>query len=165
MPDYGTVAGFRTYHGDRGRTVDSGTYSDADVDAAKLIASEWIDGAYWSSFPGSKVSGRDQTREWPRTGVVDKDGYAVDDATVPPEIEYATYEATLRELQSAGALSKDYTPSKYRRVAISGSVSVDYENRQVTDIQTQFKIINEILAPILSRYASLSSLSGSTGRA
>ena len=165
MPDYGTVAGFRAYHLGRGRDADAGVYTNDEVEKTKLIASEWIDGMFRSLFPGWRVAERSvQIREWPRYGVVDIDGYAVDDATVPVEVENATYEATLKELLTPGSLLQDYTPSKYRKVSISGAVSVEYDKIQAADVQTQFPIIAQILAPILDRSAERSWLSGAASR-
>ena len=98
MPDYGTLAGFSTYHTARGRDVSA--YTDPDIEAAKLIASEWIDARYRSLFGGTKVGLRAQAREWPRTGAMDVDGYSIGSTLVPTEIENATYEATLKHLVS-----------------------------------------------------------------
>ena len=46
---YGTLAAADTYHAERGNTTWTG--SDADKDAARLRATEYIDQAYRSSFP------------------------------------------------------------------------------------------------------------------
>lgn len=163
MPDYGTVSSFRIYHTARGRDVEVGTYPDVDVEAAKLIASEWLDGRYRGSFPGYKVNGRDQAREWPRYDAFDYEGRSVSSATVPTEVENATYEATYKELVTPGALFKDYTPSKYNKVAISGSVSVEFRNTSAFDLQMQFPVIDQIMQSLIG-CSSSSSLSGEVVR-
>lgn len=160
---YGTVAGFRAYHTARGRDV-SAYDDDAVVSAALLVASEWLDATYRSSFKGlPSVIG--QADEWPRVGVYDDYGYAYPSDTVPSLIENAVYEAALRELQTPGTLTLDFTPGKYKRVSIAGSVSVDYAlPMQAADIQLQFPIIDQILSPLLGG-GNASALSGAVGRA
>lgn len=164
MTEYGTVAGFRAYHTARGRSTAS--YGEAEVDAAKLIASEWIDTAFFNPLPCGvyRVGQRAQVRAFPVTGWTDAAGYSVGSASVPTEVENATYEATLRELQGAGALTKDYTASKYKRVRVEGAVDVEYASMSASDAQTQFPIIGQILAPLF-RTAGMSALSSVVVRA
>lgn len=115
---YGTLSDANTYHSDRGNTGWAG--SDADKTAALIRASEYIDGRYryqaggcWRSmFRGRKTGGRAQSAEWPRTGATDSEGNAIPDDEVPSEVERATYEAALRELESPGSLSPDYVASQ-----------------------------------------------------
>lgn len=161
MPDfYGTAQGFRDYHEARGRNVD-GFDDDPEVEAGLLVASEWLDARYGSSFPGTKVGMRSQTREWPRNSAADRDGYVIPADAVPVEIERATYEATLRQLAAPGSLSVDWTPSKYKRASVDGAVSVEYAGFSMAmDAQTRFTVIDEILAPILSLDRGSSMLSG-----
>lgn len=163
MPEYGTVAAFRAYHTARGRVTDE--YDDDEVEAAKLVASEWLDGRYRSQFPGTKVGQRAQVREWPRVGGIDRDAYAIPSDTVPTEIENAVYEATLRQLLNPGSLSVDWTPPKYKRASVEGAVSVEYAMfASASDVQTRFAVIDDILAPILTGCGETSSLSGATAR-
>lgn len=165
MTIYGSAAGFRIYHEARGRDV-SAYDDDAEVDAAGLVASEWLDNTYRSLFKGYKVGDRDaQDREWPRYAVYDPYGRAVSSESVPVEVDNATYEAQLRQLQVPGSLTVDYTPSKYKRVAIAGSVSVEYAGfNQSYETQAQITIVGEILSPLLGGSGSYASLSGSNAR-
>lgn len=155
---YGTATGYKAYHLARGRIA---IEDDDEIEVALLIASEWIDGCYLSSFNGYKVGQRDQIREWPRTGAYDIYGYPVSYESVPREVENATYEAAQRQLQSPGSLLKDYTPNQYKRVAVDGAISVDYAAfASSSDIQTQFAIIDQILAPLIMTDGNVSNLSG-----
>lgn len=164
MDIYGTAAGFADYHAARGRDV--GTYEADDIEKKLLVASEWIDGRYRSSFSGVKVGQRAQRREWPRNGAVDRDCFAISAAMVPVEVEFATYEAALRELQAPGGLSVDFTPNRYKRASVEGAVSVEYTQfDSASAAQTQYAIIAEILAPILTGSGAVSALSGSVSRA
>lgn len=163
MPDvYGSVAGFQTYHQERGRDITD--YDDGEITAALTVASEWIDATYKAGWPGIKVGFREQIRDWPRTGGFDINGDNISSDSVPIEVEYATYEAALRQLQSPGSLSVDFKSSKYTSVAIEGAVRVTYADRSATDVQLQIMSVDQILYPILTGYGSVSGLSGATSR-
>lgn len=161
---YGTADTFRTFHTDRGTDV-SNYPNDGDIENALLIASEWLDGTYRSRFHGYKVGQRDQQREWPRTGATDRYGYAVSSETVPVEITNATFEAAIRELQTPGALLTDYTQSVYKRVAISGSISVEYRDRNANEVQLEIPAVDHALEPLIGGAFEESVLSSRTTRA
>lgn len=163
---YGTAAGFRVYHVARGNDVPAEAVDDDVVLEWLLVASEWLDGRYQASFPGLKVGMRAQLREWPRNSAFDIYCYAISSATVPREVENATYEAALRQGVEAGSLSVDYTPGKYKRAAVDGAVSVEYAAfNSAWDTQKQISIVDTILYPILTGNGNVSALSGSTVRA
>lgn len=165
MSNYGTADGFRTYLTARNLTA-TGSGVDATVLAALLVASEWLDATYRTLYSGLKVSGRDQAREWPRSGAGDVYGFVIASDAIPVEVENATYEAARRELTSAGSLSRDYTPNKYDSAAVSGAVSVKYRKfDSAQETQVRLQIVEEILRPILARDADYSPLSGAAGRA
>lgn len=161
---YGTAAGFQTYHTARGRDVSA--YATDDVNVALLVASEWLDGSFGYRWPGYKVGDRaQQTRDWPRSWVQDREGYPVSADFVPTEIENATYEAALRHLQDETVLQADYTPNRYKRVSIEGSVSAEYLSLSAEQVQKQFPIIGQILAPLLEGNGGVSSISSGIVRA
>lgn len=164
-PFYGTFEGFQAYWTDRANVI-ALAFEDDDVNAALLVGSEWIDAAFRASFAGTKVGQRAQIREWPRIGVVDIYGYVVDNSTAPAEVEKATYEAALRQLQTPGVFFKDYSPSKYKAVAISGAINVQYAIGTAFDFQTQMPQIAAVLAPILTAMGdgTFSGMSGAVGR-
>lgn len=56
-------------------------------------------------YKGYKANGRPQALAWPRTEVVDAEGYDVDYEVIPTEVEQATAEASWYELQNPGALA------------------------------------------------------------
>jgi len=163
MPDvYGTNGGFSTYHTERGRDVSD--YTSGEIDAALVVASEWLDAQYRADFMGYKTGGQDQVRDWPRIGAWDVYGYAIADDTIPTAVINATYELALRELQSPGAMSVDYTPSKYTSVSIDGALSVRYADRSASDVQKQFPIVAEIMSVLIDS-GGRSNLSGASYRA
>lgn len=163
MSSYGSSAGFVAYLLARGTVVD---FTTEEIDAAKLVASEWLDANFRGNFSGLKVGMREQVREWPRTGAYDFYGYAVSNISVPAEIENATYELTLIELTTPGRLSVNFTPGEYKAVSIDGVLSVDYAQfSQSSEVQTQFRKVIEILSGLLSGNSQTSSLSGVVARA
>lgn len=166
MADYGTNDGFRAYHTARGNPVTQFA-DEAALTAARLVASEWVDGKYRTMFGGWKVGQRAQVREWPRSAASDRDGYPIPASSVPVEMENATYEAAYKQLTKPGALNKDWTPPKYKRASVDGAVSVEYVTfNSASDTQTRFAVIDAILQPILTATgaSSFAALSGPSAR-
>ncbi len=165
MSFYGTFEDFVIYHTARGNDVAG--YDQSEVEAALLVGSEWLDAMYASVFGIYKTGGRDQVRYWPQTGYLDRFGYNVVSTEIPTEIQHATFVAAFKQLTSPGALSVDYTPNKYKRVAVDGAVSVEFNNfNSAADAQTQFLLIDQILAPLIGgAMGNVSPLSGKTSRA
>jgi len=165
MDGYGSDTGFVDYHTARGRATMIADHDPCEIAAARLVASEWLDARYMASFPGSKVGMRVQIREWPRQGGSDRYGYAIPEFAVPVEVVNATYEAALRQLDKPGSLAVDWTPNKYRSVSVDGAVSATYATfNSASEAQTQFLVIDQILAPILTGAGVVASLSGSINR-
>ncbi len=146
---YGTVDGYREYCFDRNSLHKN--EPDDKIQAALLVASEWLDSEYRSSFPGLKVGLREQVREWPRTGSQDIYGYAISEKSVPVEVINATYEAAHRELDNTGSLSVDYTPSRYKRASVDGAVDVEFRHfDSASEAQIKIMIVDQILRPVLT---------------
>lgn len=122
---YGTLSGAAAYHAARGRADWSG--SDADRTAALVRASAALDGRYGARFAGVKTGGRAQELAWPRTGAYDAcAGEEVDSATVPVEVENATYEMALIELLTPGALSPVITPGRITKREKVGEIEREF---------------------------------------
>lgn len=168
MTYYGSESGFRDYFEARGKDVPAEW--DADIiNAALLVASEWVDDVYGPQFSGYKTGLFVQDREWPRVGAttntVPKHVFA--DSDIPDRVKNATYEAAYRQIGTPDILSKDYTPNKYKSVSIDGALSVDYATfNQANDIQNQFIVIDRLLSPLLNQtgIGGISNLSGNTVR-
>lgn len=135
MANYGTVHGADDYHASRGNSA----WTDADdhLKLPALVRGSWyIDSRYrWrypggvfyaSLFSGEKTGGRAQELEWPRTGATDYTGEALDPDVVPREVEFATYEAAVRELVSPGSLSPDFVSTSAVKKEKVGPVEVEY---------------------------------------
>jgi len=101
----------------------------AAAEAALRRATSWIDAHYRIYFPGEKINGRTQSLEWPRKDAYDASGDAIDSTSVPIEIQRATAEAAVVELQQPNALSPVVTSGRVIKSAtVSGAVSVTYSD-------------------------------------
>lgn len=143
---YGSLAGAAAYHAARGNAAWTG--DDEDLEAALRRATLAIDWLYQERFPGTRTNGRSQALQWPRTGVVDREGYSVPSDAIPVEIERATYEAALVELLSAGSFS---TPESTSGSVISetiGDISITYASPQ-TGSAPSYPAIDGILSSLL----------------
>lgn len=152
---YGTSAGYKAWAAERGVVV---TATDPDISAGLVRASNYIDGAYRSQFPGYRAAGRGQALEWPRYDAADREGRPIDATTVPGEVDAATYEGAKRELASPFSLAPDIKPGGgvVKRVK-AGSVEVEYESNSQT--QKTFQAIEQALGPILTVRSSYSGVS------
>lgn len=113
---YQTVAAFRSYHEDRGRTADVGTFSDAVVEAALIKATDHIERRWLGSFIGQSRLSSSQGLSFPRTYVY-VDGLLV--SGLPGQLAAATNEYAWRALQLA-SLAPDL-PLPFARDAADGS--------------------------------------------
>lgn len=74
--------------------------STADQETALRMATQWIDNRFRGRWKGTPILGT-QRLAWPRSGVVNEEGFGVDDASIPERIEEATAEMALRFLADA----------------------------------------------------------------
>lgn len=82
------------------------------------------------TWDGLKVHGRPQALAWPRAGVVDAEGWAVDSATIPQEIVDACCEGAVYELASPGGLTPTVVLAekiKRKRERVEGVVDEETE--------------------------------------
>lgn len=164
MDRYGTAEGFRSYCEARGKTVPA-SWTDDVISEGLLVASEFVDGRYGSSYPGNKAGGRSQARLWPRIGASDVNGDPIAFDEIPLEVENATYEATFIHRTTPGSLYVNFTPNKYKQASVTGAVSVTYATfNYASEAQPQFATIDAIIAPVLSGDTDFSPLSGPTTR-
>jgi len=144
---YGTASGFRDYHVSRGRVVSS-DWDDSIITAALLVASEWLDTAYDHLWYGYAVGGYTQTRKWPRAAAQTNTNpvHVFSESAIPDQVLYATYEAAFREATTAGALTVDHTPLKYKSAMVDGAVDVEYIiPNDASEIQLQMPIIGTLM--------------------
>lgn len=162
---YGTTGDADTYHSARGNTAWA-ALSAADKTAALIRGSDYIDqryreklksGRWLSMFSGTRTDGRSQDNEWPRTGATDYEGNEIATDAVPVEVEYAAYEAALREAASPGSLSPDYTMTEQVTQEKVGPIDIKYADTSKMALPKGIETpnrpiipeIDEIIAPVL----------------
>lgn len=163
---YGSAAGFISYHENRGRTIPA-HWTNSVIEAALLLASEWVDRRYGNLFEGFKTGGYTQEREWPRTAAYTNNFpiYVFADDEMPDAVAHAAYEAAFRECTTEGTLNVDFTPSKYKSVSVDGAVSVDYNDTiSNSDLQIKIEVVDHLMQPLLKYDYIRGGLSGSSGR-
>lgn len=147
---YGSEAESLAYHAAQGNTS-WGASTSLLREAALRRAAVWLDGEYRTKWPGTKLNGRTQALDWPRSGAQDIDGFDVSSETIPNEIKKAQFEAALVELGSPGSLSPSVTMASVIKSESVGPLSTTYDTSLMTGVSA--------LAPtLLSVERALSSL-------
>ena len=160
---YGNADDFEKYLTTRGYEI-ALDWDEDKINAALLVASEWLDNQYENLWIGYKINYK-QERSWPRQLAVVQTYpyYTYKTNEIPDEVIKATYEAAKRELTSQGSLQVDFQPSQYNSVAIYNAVTVEYNsNASAGDIQTQIPIIQSLMSKLLdiNKGAGSNGLSG-----
>lgn len=166
---YGSAVEFRKYITSHGRECKK-EWLDNVINAALLVASEWLDNKYEGIWIGYKTRGYNQIRSWPRSqaSVQTYPYYTYKNDEIPRKVIEATFEAAYRHLTDKNVLQPDFKPSQYRSVSISGAISVDYNDTVTSwsDAQTEFPIIQSLMSDLLDEQkgGNLSPLSGKVSR-
>ncbi len=116
-----SVAYADTYFTSRGNAVWAAAATESK-EAALIRATDYLCGLDWD---GTTVRA-DQALCWPRSGMTDKDGWAVDINVVPDAVQRACCEMAVEALGGALTPSLD-RGGKIASVAVPGAVSVTYQ--------------------------------------
>ena len=148
---YGNATDFATYFNERGFTVPT-SWSEQQINAALLVASEWLDSQYEDVWIGYKNSFQ-QERSWPRQQAMVQTYpyYIFNNDEIPTQVIHATYEAAKRELTNKGSLQIDYQPSRYSKVSVYNAVTVEYDTtvNSIGDIQTQISVVQNLMSVLI----------------
>ena len=142
---YISVADADTYHAAKGNATWTGT--DADKETAIRRATSVLDGYNWQ---GLRTNGRSQALAWPRSGVIDKEGYGIDSDEIPSEIVDACAELALRELVTPGTMTPDVIPGEAIKSLSAGSVSIEYANPSNT--ASEARPIVSVVGPLIEQF-------------
>lgn len=158
MQTYGTVTGADEYALAIGNTA-WGALTPEAKQAALVRGSMYVDGYIkrfidpagncWWTFIGTKTGGWAQEREWPRQGIAD-----LPDSTVPVQIEYAAYEAAMREAANPGSLSPDIDRTQLVKREKVDVLEVTYaisDDAGTANMIPVIPVIDSLLAPFLVR--------------
>lgn len=99
----------------------TGTQADQAIARARLF----LDALPWE---GKKTDNRNQERQWPRTGVYDRDGFWVDQAVVPTEIKDANALLAIVEAANPGTLHPQVTTGELVKSVTAGDVQVVFRD-------------------------------------
>jgi hypothetical protein len=150
MAVYGTVEGCAEYGEEIGAVTS--VVPDGDLSTALARATAYIDGRYGKYFAGRRTGGYAQELEWPRSGAMTADGYAIPSDEIPAQVIKAAYQAAFREFVSPGSLSPDFVAAaqvvreKIDVIETTYATTSDLGADAVRPIVT---IIDEMLRPFL----------------
>ena len=140
---YASLATVTAYHVARGNSAWLG--SDEDAEPAILRAMNYMEALPWN---GVKTA-RDNPLSWPRYGMYDREGYAIDTDDVPQVVVNALCEAAYRELQTAGILQPDDTrDGMLTSISVAGAVSLAWAAGAPR--RTNFRIITDMLKGLIA---------------
>lgn len=119
---------------------------------ALRLATQYLDAVYGARWKGER-SLATQALDWPRNGVSDRDGFAVEDDQVPTAVEDATAEAAIRSL-SATLVQDIATPGGIKRQRDKvGPVETETEYAGAASQTARFRIIDLILVALVKGLA------------
>lgn len=151
---YVSIADANAYALARGLAFPIAGDDEALAEQALRRSTTWLDATYGGYFSGTRLNGRSQGLQWPRTSAYDNSDTPIllPDDDVPVEIINATIEAAIREKTIPGGLSEDVTPGKIQEeVAVSGAVSVKYaKGGGVSGQRPIVVVIDDILSSLIS---------------
>ncbi len=156
-----SVAYADTYHAAMGNTTWTG--AEPLKEGAIRRATAFLSNSY--EWQGYKRQGRPQALAWPRVDVVDCEGWGVDFASIPVEIQKATAEVALRELVSPGSMNPDFTQSEMVKREKIGQIEVEYLNSSTNaDAQRPVLLVVRDMIGCLLKAGAGNSIVGSSYR-
>lgn len=145
-----TLAECDAYHMARGN---SSWASDDAKEPAIRRATANLSSKIWSGKP---TNARSQALAWPRTGVVDANGYTIAEDEIPQEIKDAACELALRELVSPNSTNPDFVASekiKREKIDVIETEYADTANNSQS-ITPVFQVVDALIGQFLSNGGS-----------
>ncbi len=146
-----------------GASADAWRALSADNKARSLVvATRYLDTAPWQGT--ATLSGT--TLQWPRSGVLNADGTAVDSATVPAAIVNATFELAALVADDPDIVASFDTGSNVQAVNAGGGVGVVFFNPTSSRTGTASKM-PVVVQRLVGRYldAAVAGIDGAFGQA
>lgn len=138
-----------SYHVANGNVAWTGT--DADKETAIRRATAFVSAGFnWS---GIRTKGRAQSLSWPRSGVVDREGYGILSHEIPVELKQAVAEVALRELVEPGTMTPDFKASDQVKREKVGQIEVEYlnANTSASSIKPVLPLVNDLIGQFLAQ--------------
>lgn len=149
---YATLAEAEAYVSTMGLTFSG---DDAAKEQALRRAAVWLDATYRTYWPGQKVNGRSQARDWPRSNAYDHEGNLIASDAIPAEIKNAQIEAATREAANSGSLSPDVTNEKV--LTTLGPMSWTLTGTGAKSKRPEVTTVDDILGGLLGPIGSAAS--------
>lgn len=121
-----------------------------DKEAAIRRVTTYLSTAF--SWKGARRNGRSQSLAWPRSGVEDAEGEAVDADTIPVEIEQACCELAAVELATPGILAPTVDLTARVKSERIGPMAVEYQSAPMTAQAARpvVLVVRELVAGLVS---------------
>ncbi len=152
---YESVAGADTYHADHNDPVPA-TWDDATdlrKETALKNATQYLDALYNNKWLGLR-SNSGQRLDWPRTGIVDRDGFSVASTTMPRVLLECTAILAHLDITETNGLLPDLAAStanikrEFKKV---GPLEKETEYFGSTDQLKTFSLVEELIEEITRR--------------
>jgi len=147
---YLSQANADTYIANHGNSTDwSGATSDQKDEALRL-ATQWLDLTYGQRWKGIR-SNSDQALDWPRSGVSDRDGRAIDTDELPQKLLDATAEMALRHITETDGImpdEADAAPVKQEKIKV-GEIEESVTYAAPKPQAKRFTIVTRLIADLI----------------
>lgn len=157
---------FKAYLDARG--YDHSASSQTQIEQAIIRATDFLSNSYrWGGFKrrGRGNAQGEQSLAFPRTDLVDRDGYSVPFDAVPHEIKDATIEVARLELTTPGAMTPTYTPHARVRMRKTGPLTTEFDlsSRDAEGARPVLLVVRDLIG-IFLKAGARSHLSGESLR-
>ena len=147
---YISEADVDTYFSVRGNPSTWTAATTPEKEAALRRGAQYLDAQYGLRWLGARTN-ETQALNWPRAGIVDQDGFAIDDDAMPQALLDASAEAALRHLGEDDGLLPDVDEPGIEREKIkAGPVESDVTYAGSNTGLKRFTLIDKLLAPLIS---------------
>lgn len=158
---------FKEYHDARGN--DYSAYADAALEKAIVRATDFMsESHHWAGYKLKERGHQDgeQALAWPRTYVVDRNGYSVDIDVVPTEVQKATAEVALYEAGTPGGMQPTYVAHDRVKSEKVGPLATEYDlsRKDAEGARPVLLIVRDLIGQFLAKGAN-NRLAGTAVRA
>jgi len=137
-----------------GSTTWAGATSD-NKDAALRRAAQYLDLAYGDKWKGQRKT-EDQSLDWPRYNVLDRDGFYVDSDSVPVAVKNAQCEMAVEILDNGEPMTKLENAGSVKKYAVRvGPISESTEYLGGNPPVTYYRKVDKILFDLIQAGANL----------